>query len=275
MSEQSLSGKVALVTGASRGIGAAIAERFAQSGATVVVSARTVDATASKLAGTIHETVERITESGGNAVAIAADLSRSSERERLVAETQDQVGPIDVLVNNAAVTYFIPVATFGAKQFALMFEVEVTAPFHLAQLVLPGMIEKGEGWILNISSGAARHPSIPPDPARLGGGAVYGMCKAALERFSTGMASEVYADNVAVNALSPNRVVPTPGTVFHHLVRPDDPNQVVEPPEVMAEAALALCSVAPQSRTGRIAYSQDLLNELGLSVHVAESKELS
>jgi NAD(P)-dependent dehydrogenase (short-subunit alcohol dehydrogenase family) len=100
------------------------------------------------------------------------------------------------------------------------------------------------------------------------------MCKAALERFSTGLASEVYVDNVAVNALSPNRVVPTPGTLFHHLVRPEDPDQVVEPPEVMAEAALALCSVAPRSRTGLIAYSQDLLNELGITVGVAGSPEL-
>ncbi|HEY5091644.1 MAG TPA: SDR family NAD(P)-dependent oxidoreductase [Acidimicrobiales bacterium] len=274
MSKGPLSGKVALVTGASRGIGAAIAERFAKSGATVVVTARTVDPAASKLAGTIHETVERIAASGGRAVAIAADLSRSSERERLVAETLENVGPVDVLVNNAAVTYFIPVSAFGAKQFALMFEVEVTAPFHLAQLVLPEMIAKGEGWILNISSGAARHPSVPPDPARLGGGAVYGMCKAALERFSTGLAAEMYADNVAVNALSPNRVVPTPGTVFHHLVRPEDPNQVVEPPSVMAEAAFALCSVEPQSRTGRIVYSQDLLNELGITVNVPGSSEL-
>jgi NAD(P)-dependent dehydrogenase (short-subunit alcohol dehydrogenase family) len=270
MSELELSGKVALVTGASRGIGAAIAERFARAGATVVVTARTVDAAASKLAGTINETVERITRSGGAAVAIAADLSRANERERLVAETRERVGTVDVLVNNAAVTYFIPVVDFGAKQFQLMFDVEVTAPFHLAQLVLPEMIAKGEGWILNISSGAARHPTFPPDPARLGGGAVYGMCKAALERFSTGLASEVYADNVAVNALSPNRVVPTPGTVFHRLVRPDDPDQVVEPPEVMAEAALALCSVAPTSRTGRIAYSQDLLNELGITLDVAD-----
>ena len=268
MSDRALEGKVALVTGASRGIGAAIAERFARSGATVVVTARTIDPAASKLAGTIHETVERITQSGGAAMAIAADLSKASERERLVAETVVRVGPVDVLVNNAAVTYFIPVAGFGAKQFQLMFEVEVTAPFHLAQLVLPGMITKGEGWILNISSGAARHPTFPPDPARHGGGAVYGMCKAALERFSTGLASEVYADNVSVNALSPNRVVPTPGTVFHRLVT-GDPNQVVEPPEVMAEAALALCSAAPPSRTGRIAYSQDLLNELGITLDVA------
>jgi NAD(P)-dependent dehydrogenase (short-subunit alcohol dehydrogenase family) len=265
MSELALNGKVALVTGASRGIGAAIAERFAASGATVVVTARTIDAARSKLEGTIHETVTRITEAGGTAVAIAADLSKAAERERLVAETAALVGPVDVLVNNAAVTYFIPVADFGAKQFQLMFEVEVTAPFHLAQLVLPAMITKGEGWILNISSGAARHPTFPPDPARHEGGAVYGMCKAALERFSTGLASEVYADNVAVNALSPNQVVPTPGTVFHHLVT-GDPHQVIEPPEVMAEAALALCSVAPRTRTGRITYSQDLLNELGIAV---------
>ena len=274
MSEGELSGKVVLITGASRGIGAAIAERFARSGATVVVTARTIDPAASKLAGTIHETVDRISESGGTAVAIAADLSKVSERERLVVETVERVGPIDVLVNNAAVTYFIPVIGFGAKQFQLMFEVEVTAPFHLAQLVLPAMISKGEGWILNISSGAARHPTFPPDPTRHGGGAVYGMCKAALERFSTGLASEVYADNVAVNALSPNRVVPTPGTVFHHLVT-GDPSQVVEPPEVMAEAALALCSVAPRSRTGRIAYSQDLLNELGITVDAVGSSEVS
>jgi len=270
MSEGALSGKVALVTGASRGIGAAIAERLARSGATVVVTARTVDPASSTLAGTIHETVTRITQSGGEAVAIAADLSKAAERERLFAETLERVGPVDVLVNNAAVTYFIPVMGFGAKQFQLMFEVEVTAPFHLAQLVLPAMVAKGEGWILNISSGAARHPTFPPDPIRHGG-AVYGMCKAALERFSTGLASEVYADNVAVNALSPNRVVPTPGTVFHHLVT-GDPGQVVEAPEVMAEAALALCSVAPRSRTGRIAYSQDLLNELGITLNAGTSE---
>jgi NAD(P)-dependent dehydrogenase (short-subunit alcohol dehydrogenase family) len=271
MSEGVLNGKVALVTGASRGIGAAIAERFAASGATVVVTARTVDPAASKLSGTINETVEKITGSGGQALAIAADLSKVAERERLIAETLERAGPVDVLVNNAAVTYFIPVADFGAKQFQLMFEVEVTAPFHLAQLVLPGMIAKNEGWILNISSIAARHPTFPPDPARHGGGAVYGMCKAALERFSTGLASEVYANNVAVNALSPNQVVPTPGTVFHHLVT-GDPGQVVEPPEVMAEAALALCSVAPRSRTGRVVYSQDLLNELGITVNSVSSE---
>ena len=116
-----------------------------------------------------------------------------------------------------------------------MFDVQVEAPFHLAQLVLPGDAGEGPGWILNISSIAARHPAMPPSGwAR--GGTVYGMCKAALERFSTGLAAELYDDDIAVNALSPTKVVPTPGTLFHHLTCEDDPNN--EPPSVMAEAAL-------------------------------------
>jgi NAD(P)-dependent dehydrogenase (short-subunit alcohol dehydrogenase family) len=126
--------------------------------------------------------------------------------------------------------------------------------------VLPGLRSRGQGWILNISSGAARHPAVPPGPRAGRGGTVYGMCKAALERFSTGLAAELYSDNIAVNALSPNKVVPTPGTLFHHLTTEDDPN--AEPPSVMAEAALLLCSAEPRTLTGRVTYSQDLLAEL-------------
>lgn len=258
-----LDGKTAIVTGASRGIGAEIARLFAAEGARVAVAARTLDPGQSNLDGTITETVDDIRAAGGEAVAIAVDLSKPDDRERLVAETESALGPVDVLVNNAAVTYFLPVADFTAKRMDLMFEVQVNAPFHLAQLVLPGMRERGQGWILNISSIAAVHPPVPPPDARRIGGTVYGMCKAALERFTTGLASEVYADGVAVNALSPNRVVPTPGTLFHHLVTDDTDPDRVEPPEVMARAALALCSADPRSLTGRVTYSQTLLDELG------------
>jgi len=260
----SLDGKVAIVTGASRGIGAEIARRFAAAGAAVAVAARTAEPGSYQLDGSLAETVADIRAAGGTAEAIRADLSKDEERERLVAETTARLGTPDILVANAAVTYFTPVMDFTDRRYDLMFEVQVAGPFHLAQLVVPGMREKGGGWILNISSGAARHPQLPPNAFAGRGGTVYGMCKAALERFSTGLAAELYNDNIAVNALSPSRVVPTPGTVFHHLTTYDSPN--AEPASVMAEAAFQLCSAEPKSRTGKIAYSQQLLTELGVPI---------
>ena len=257
-----LDGKVAIVTGASRGIGAEIARRFGKEGAAVAVVARTTGPGTSPLPGTIGETVEQIRAAGGTAVAIRADLSRPEDRERLVQQATSQLGAPDILVSNAAVTYFTPVDAFTARRFQLMFDVQVEGPFHLATLVLPGMRGRGAGWILNVSSVAARHPAMPPTGRAARGGTVYGMCKAALERFSTGLAAELYPDNIAVNALSPTRVVPTPGTIFHHLTTADDPR--AEPPAVMAEAALLLCHREPRTLTGRIAYSQELLGEFGI-----------
>lgn len=259
-----LEGRVAIVTGASRGIGAAIATRFGTEGAAVAVAARTTDDANTPLPGTIGQTAAAITGAGGTAEAIPADLSRPEDRERLVAETTRRLGPPDILVNNAAVSYFTRVEDFTARRYALMFAIQVEAPFQLASLVLPGMRQRGAGWILNISSVAARHPSMPPSGWAGRGSTVYGMCKAALERLSTGLAAEVYADNIAVNALSPTRVVPTPGTIFHHLTTEGDPQS--EPPAVMAEAALMLCHRDPHGLTGLITYSQELLTELGMPI---------
>src|SRR4029077_6140814 len=176
------------------------------------------------------------------------------DRARLVGDVERAIGPIDVLVNNAAVTYFEPVADFPEKHFALMFAVQVRAPFELAQLVLPGMCARKNGWILNISSRAAIHPAGPPFTSRPGS-TVYGMCKAALERFTTGLAMEVYSDGVAVNVLSPSGLVPTPGVVFPGLTR-GVPENRLEAPEIMAEAAYALCTGDPAHLTGRVAYAR-------------------
>jgi NAD(P)-dependent dehydrogenase (short-subunit alcohol dehydrogenase family) len=257
----SLDGRVALVTGASRGIGAEIARRFAAEGARVAVSARTTDAGQSVYEGTIHETVQSIVDAGGTAVAVAADLAQPADRARMVAETEAQLGPIDVLVNNGAVTWFGAVETFRENHYRKMFEVQVRAPFELSQLVLPGMRARRWGAILNISSKGGIHPTGPPFAAGVGG-TVYGMVKAALERFTTGLAAEVHGDNVRVNVLSPTSIVPTPGAVHHNLLTPERA-RLAEPVEVMAAAALALVT-DPPAITGKIAYSQQLLWELGL-----------
>jgi NAD(P)-dependent dehydrogenase (short-subunit alcohol dehydrogenase family) len=128
------------------------------------------------------------------------------------------------------------------------------------------MRERGRGWVLNISSGAARHPEGPPYRRGLGGGGtVYGMCKAALERFTTGLAAEEHRYGIAVNALSPAALVATPG-VRHHGLDEGVPDEFIEPVESMAEAALALCTGTPDTLTGRIAYSRALLDELGIEV---------
>src|SRR5439155_18564777 len=143
-----------------------------RAGAAVAVSARTETATDERLPGSIHETVGDIADAGGTAHAFRADLAQPAERGRLVEEVKAAFGPIDILVNNAAVTFFEPVASFAEKRFRLMFEVQVRAPFELAQLVLPDMKAAGRGWILNISSLAAVHPQGPPYEARRLGGAV-------------------------------------------------------------------------------------------------------
>ena len=257
-----LKGKVALVTGASRGIGEAIAARFAMEGARVAVSARTAEAGESRLPGTLGETVARIKRAGGEAMLIKADLAQASERERLVEEAVAAYGPIDILVNNAAITYFTPVADFTEKRFKLMMEVQVYAPFHLSQLVLPSMRERRQGWIVNISSPAGIHPK-PPYLRAGRGGTVYGMCKAALERFTTGLASEVQDEGIAVNVVSPG-LVDTPGVAVHGLITEATKDRV-QPIEYIAEAVYQLASGDPKSLTGRIAYADPFLKELGIA----------
>ena len=265
-----LAGKVAVVTGASRGIGEAIARRFAAEGAAVAVAARTQQQTDERLPGTIHDTVASIEADGGRALAVPTDLSKADERARLAETVTSELGPVDILVNNAAVTFYAPFEEFAEKRFRLMFEVQVRAPFELAQLVIPGMRERKQGWILNISSAAGRHPQGPPYRFSGRGGTVYGMCKAALERFSTGLAAELYEDNIAVSALSPQGVVATPGVMVHQLI-PKGFEDRAEPMELIVEASLALCSGDPKELTGRIAYARDFCEEQGLVPEVLAS----
>jgi NAD(P)-dependent dehydrogenase (short-subunit alcohol dehydrogenase family) len=193
---------------------------------------------------------------------VKADLAQMAERERLVEEATRLMGPIDILVNNAAITFFMPVAEFTEKRFKLMLEVQVYAPFHLAQLLLPGMKARKSGWIVNISSGAGLHPKQPYPPGAARGATVYGMCKAALERFTTGLAAEVYTDGIAVNVVSPG-LVDTPGVAVHGLIN-EATRDRVQPIEYIAEAVFQLASGDPKTMTGRIEYADPFLRGLGL-----------
>jgi NAD(P)-dependent dehydrogenase (short-subunit alcohol dehydrogenase family) len=267
-------GRVALVTGASRGIGAAIAQRLASAGAAVAAVARSLDSHPPDLPGTLRETVAAVEALGGRAIAIQGDVMDAGSRAQVVARCTQALGPIDILVNNAVYGPQGAFESFSAQDFELTFEANVRAPFHLCQLVLQGMREKKRGWILNISSGAAEHPAGPPyGEYALLGGLLYGSSKAGLTRLTTGLAAELYPDGIAVNALSPASAVMTPGLEASGITSWIDPS-ILEPIEAMAEAAVALCTADPTTMTGRVVYSVRFLEELGRPIRTLDGRAL-
>ena len=236
-----LAGKTAIVTGASRGIGEAIAIRYAMEGARVAVAARTVNEGDHRLlSGSINGVAGRIRDAGGEALAIQCNLADADDRANLVATTERELGPVDILVNNGAVTYYISVDEFPESRFNIMMQVQVYAAMHLCQLVLPGMRERKSGWIVNMSSGAAILPDLD---ARINNGTIYGMCKAALERFSSGLATEARDGGIAVNAIRPG-LVATPGVEYFGMIN-DENRAMVTPVEDVAEASLRLAHGDP------------------------------
>jgi len=258
-----LDGKSVIVTGASRGIGAEIARVFAAEGGRVACIARTLKEGDHVLEGSLEHTVQTIKDAGGEATAITADISDYDQCVRAVEQARATYGPIDVLVNNAALTYFIPIKDYPVSKWHRSIGVNFHAPFYFSQLVLQDMLPRKAGSIVNISSGAAIGPGRGPYKGDFGrGGTLYGAEKAALERFTQGLASEVYEDGISVTCVSPSQVVPTPGTVHHHLVTGmDDPRG--EHPELMAKSALLLATEPLDKVTGRVTYSQEILQEFG------------
>jgi NAD(P)-dependent dehydrogenase (short-subunit alcohol dehydrogenase family) len=250
---------VALVTGTSRGLGKAIAQRLAAEGAMVALTARTMEPDP-KYQGSLRETLAEIEAAGGSAIAIPADLSDADDREQLFAEVVDRVGAPDILVNNAAVTFLRPLDQFPDRRVRLMMEMHVLAPLHLTQMAIPAMRERGRGWVLNVTSVGGDLPQGPPfsDFDRTAGFGVYGTVKAALNRLTKSLAAELYDDGIAVNAAAPTNPVATPGAGTLDLAKVN-----TEGIELITQTAFMLCTGDPKSLTGRIAQTQTFLREVG------------
>jgi citronellol/citronellal dehydrogenase len=249
-------GRRALVTGASRGIGAAVARRLAAGGADVAIVART-EHQHDHLPGSLAETSAALAAFGARTVSIVADLNEPADRERIPIEARAGLdGPIDILVNNAAAAMYAPVSSMSLKRRRILFEVNTLAPLDLAQAVLPSMVERGEGWVVNVTSATARTGGVEMT--------LYGASKSALNRISCGLALELAGAGVRVNAVEPRAAVLTEGAAA--LVGPSLREEQIESLEAMTEAVVALCDCDEQL-TGRVCVSLDLISELGLTVH--------
>lgn len=264
---QPLKGKIALVTGASRGIGRGIAQRLASAGATVIVAARSVNQAAST-PGTLAETVELITAAGGKALPIGVDLDNAQERQSLVERAADLAGGLDILVNNAGIAQYSRVETMSAAIYEQTLNHYQRVPFVLSQAAIPVMKARGAGWIVNVGSVTAQMPLRPFDIfATQGGATIYAAVKAYLNRFTVGLAAELLENDIAVNLVAPSTAIRTPGA--SDLIPQDYPT---EPIEYLAETALALCHLPARERTGLLAHSLHFPLAMGLTVHTLDGK---
>ena len=265
MVDGSLQEKVAIVTGASRGIGKAMALAMARAGASVVVAARTAEPR-DGLPGTIHDTVAEIEESGGKALAVVCNVREEESIREMVNTTLDEFGAVDVLVNNAGIGGYAPFLQMTLREWDLNMAINLRAPFIACQAVAPVMVEQGGGSIINVSSHAATNifSSTLGEDHDAGIaliGQAYGASKAGLERLTWGLAAELGPHNIAVNALKPLRPVATEG---FRVQRPDADFSTWATPEDMAKATVYLAVQDARGLTGAIVTDEELVRRLGL-----------
>ena len=272
-----LSGKTALVTGSSRGIGRAVAQRLAAEGATVAVTARSYElsvstraGTATELPGTIGETIALIEAAGGSAFGIACDLEDAEQRSRLVDQVVERTGRLDILVNNAGYADYSVIEDMAMDTFERTIEHYVRTPFVLTQAAVPHMRRQGAGWIVNIGSVTGLAPARPyREYNKTSGDVIYASMKAALHRFTQGVAAELLDADIAVNAVGPSSAVRTPGAAS--LIPDSFPT---EPVEYLAETVLAMCHRPAAERTGLVAFSLHYPWSQQLTVHSLDGREV-
>ena len=209
-----LEGKVAIVTGASRGLGRDIAVGLAKYGTSVTVAARTT-IEREDLPGTIYKTVEQIEQVGGKGIAVQTDVTNEESVQHMMQKTLDEFGRVDILVNNAGIAFYIPTVEMPLKRWDLTLRVNLYGTFICSKAVLPQMLGQRSGCIINISTHGRRTVS----PRRFTdrhvlGTAAYEAAKGGVEHFTTALATELSGYNIVVNCIKPEYGVATEGMKF-------------------------------------------------------------
>lgn len=247
-----LEGQVAIVTGASRGLGQYCALGFALEGAKVAVAARTVEEKDPRLPGTIYHTAKLIEDAGGQALPVICNVADISSIQEMTDQVMDRWGQIDILMNNAAIQPPGANASITAKHWELQYRINVHGPFHCIRSVLPTMSKQKRGNIINISSAASQW------------GSPYGGTKRALEAMTEGFAAELKKQGIVVNALLPVSAIETPGFTFAQLPRDEQGSNVpaLPPPDSYVEAAILLALQTTETFTGRVHNDAEIIGYL-------------
>ena len=246
-----LSGQVALITGASRGIGKVIALSLAEAGADIVVAAKSEQSRES-LPGSIHETAAEIRVLGRRALAVKTNVRKAEEVEAMVASAVEEFGRIDILLNNAGAMFWRPVAQTPPKRFDLMMEVNVRASYLTSHYVLPHMIKQGTGCIVQMSP--------PMDLAMMAGKTPYCISKFGMSLLAMGLAQEVGKSDIRSCALWPATAIESQATINHGLGGPKDWRRA----DILADATLAILKAPLEQVQGQCLTDEAALELMGI-----------
>lgn len=252
MPNQPLKGKTAIITGASRGVGRAVALKLAQEGANIVIAAKTTEPNP-QLPGTIHSVAAEVEALGVRALPVKVNVREEAEVEAMVAQTMEAFGRIDILVNNAGALWWYPVMETPIKRFDLVMDVNVRAAFLCSHAVLPSMIQQRWGHIVNMSP--------PIDLSVLPGKVGYMISKFGMTMLAMGLAEEMREHHIAVNALWPVTLIESYATINFGMGEPS----MWRKADILADATFAIISREPPSLTGQALMDEDILRESGIS----------
>lgn len=249
---QPLAGRVAIVTGSSRGIGRAFALRLAREGASVVITGKSEQST-DKLPGSIHTVVEEIEAKGGTAIAVRLDVRHEDEVKAMVDQTIERFGRLDILINNAGALWWQPILDTPPKRYDLMWQINVRAAYLCTFYALPHMIARHWGHIINCS------PPIGTDANP--GYVAYMTTKMGMTRLAIGVAAEHEKDGVACNSLWPVTLIESLATINYNV----GDRSMWRSPEILCDSAMEILHTEPPSLTGRQILDEPFLRERGYS----------